>query len=217
MLIVAEELKWSKAEVKSKENPPILWGHSMNVIFMKIHEVTERPSEIVSFFLEGQQSLEATDATFGCSISVQIITNFTYNPKGQGIWTKPQQSGTPPTPRSYHASAVYGNRLLIFGGVASDNNLYVLNTGTIFLKEIQLLRYHGMESTRDFRSRFSFLLVKLISVGPDARKELTVIVPVKDKKMIVFGGVSQGNFETLNELHTMEFGREIQLFLLRVC
>jgi len=150
---------WNSVTVKSKEKPTALWGHTLTTFKNKI-------------FLFGGQDIERTHATLWIFDTESLM------------WSKPDQSGPPPSPRSYHASTVYGNRLLIFGGAEKDNNLYVLNTDT-------------MEWNRPECTGF----------GPDARKETSIAV--YQKKLIVFGGVSFSGMETLNELHILDFASKV--------
>jgi len=152
-----KDWKWSPVQVKSKEKPPALWGHSINAFGGK------------KLFVYGGKLIGGETA----DLWVFDIEN--------SSWSRPNQSGPTPPPRSYHASSVYGNRLLIFGGKQNDASLYVLNTD-------------NMEWSRPETS----------GNGPDARNETSIIV--HQKKLLVFGGVSLDRMETLNELHSMEFG-----------
>lgn len=73
-----------------------------------------------------------------------------------GTWESPAVAGTPPLPRTFHASlAAVGGRLYVFGGgdkgvePVQDQQLHVFDTGTS-----GLLLKGGNEQLTDFRSVF---------------------------------------------------------------
>ena len=95
-------------------------------------------------------------------------------------WTQPSVSGTNPTARSSHSAAVFGSKMIVFGGDA----------GSTRLSDVHVLDLNAWTWTQPSVS----------GTNPMARSSHSAIVD--NAKMVVFGGYTGSS--NLNDVHVLD-------------